>query len=356
MSSARITGSPLTGRLGSVGSAGPGIATPAVPSAPVVSRPLAAIRYQSTWPRGWMAAAVPQQVREFHTQVSKAQMALEFLSAMQAELSALVAVQRQQRKLPSEAGVQRVRAALQSVQALWEQRWQQTLASLDETAHWSPVFAARKTFSLVGWNWETLQAAHAQDTELVSFCLMGQDGAQGAWQASHARSRNANRQALATTLALQGVELGKLDQPMLLSVPEQAWSTLVQRFMVKGNGQRFPAGQWVAPRLQTGPQTLPLPGWSAADTDALETLYAAVPLVQQQLTQVQIKIQAFQDNAAHSLENTAQQVAGMQAFAQAFAQAGQAPAYDWVLAVVPAVRAISRRRVARLLQSRGVLG
>jgi hypothetical protein len=46
----------------------------------------------------------------------------------------------------------------------------------------------------------------------------------------------------------------------------------------------------------------------------------------------------------------------MQKFAIAFASAAQVPAYDWVLAVVPAVRAISRRRVARLLQSRGVLG
>jgi hypothetical protein len=129
-----------------------------------------------------------------------------------------------------------------------------------------------------------------------------------------------------------------------------------QRFMVKGNGQRFPAGQWVAPTLQSVAEALPLAGWSVTDTERSQELQLTLPVVRERVSQALAAVQAFQASAGLSLQDQAAQTAAMQKFAIAFASAAQVPAYDWVLAVVPAVRAISRRRVARLLQSRGVLG
>ena len=73
------------------------------------------------------------------------------------------------------------------------------------------------------------------------------------------------------------------------------------------------------------------------------------------MLQAQAAVRAFQHDAGQSLDDVGARTTAVQAFAQAFAQAGQMPAYDWILAVVPAVRAVSRRRVARLLQSRGAL-
>lgn len=355
MSSTRIAGG-APGRTGAIGGSQPGVATAAAPVAAVASHALPQVRYQSTWPKGWMAAAVPQHVREFQVQVSKAQMALDFLAALEQELEMLAQTARYQRKLPSDAGQARVHAALQEVQALWAQRPDRTLDSLDECLQWSPVRAARKQFGLAGWSWESLQAASAQDKELVSFCLLGQDGAHGAWQASKARATGASRHALAAALAPLGMQLGPAAQPLQLSVEERCWSVVLQRFMVKGNGQRFPAGQWVTPRLQAAAEALPVDSWSAADAGRTQALLAALPAVQERVVQARAAVQAFQTSAGHSLQDQAAQTAAMQQFSMAFARAGQAPAYDWVLAVVPAVRAISRRRVARLLQSRGVLG
>ncbi|WKL18339.1 hypothetical protein QYQ99_12730 [Comamonas testosteroni] len=353
MSSTRIAGG-APGRAGSVGGSQPGIAT--APVAAVAAQLLPQVRYQSTWPKGWMAAAVAQHVREFQVQVSKAQMTQDFLIALGRALGLLGQAARHQRKLPSEAALARMRIALQQVQELWAQRPARTLDSLDECLQWSPERVARKPFLLAGWSWETLQALSAQDKELVSFCLLGQDGAHGTWQASQTRSAGASRHALAAALAPLGMQLGPLEQPLQLSVDERCWPQVQQRFMVKGNGQRFPAGQWVAPRLQTVAEALPVAGWSVADTERAQELQLTLPVVRERVSQALAAVQAFQTGAGLSLQDQAAQTAAMQKFAIAFTSAAQVPAYDWVLAVVPAVRAISRRRVARLLQSRGVLG
>ena len=302
-----------------------------------------------------MAAAVAQHVREFQVQVSKAQMTLDFLIALGQALGLLGQAARHQRKLPSEAALARMRIALQQVQELWAQRPARTLDSLDECLQWSPERVARKPFLLAGWSWETLQALSAQDKELVSFCLLGQDGAHGTWQASQTRSAGASRHALAAALAPLGMQLGPLEQPLQLSVDERCWPQVQQRFMVKGNGKRFPAGQWVSPRLVSSPQALRVDSWSAADAAAVQALAAELPAARERVLQAQAAVRAFQHDAGQSLDDVGARTTAVQAFAQAFAQAGQMPAYDWILAVVPAVRAVSRRRVARLLQSRGAL-
>jgi hypothetical protein len=302
-----------------------------------------------------MAAAVPQHVREFHAQISKAQMAIVYLQSLLQAISALADASHHQHTWPSEAGIARLAKALHLLQAQWRGRYAATLGSLDECLAWSPVHSARKTFSWAGWSWDSLQAATAQDRELLSFCLLGQDGAHGAWQAHAERSQAASRFALAAAVAPLGMQLAPLRQPFTLSVDERLWAVVCERFMVKGNGKRFPAGQWVAPRLTPSAQALPIATWSTADAESVAALHAALPDAQAKVVQALAAVQAFQREAGNSLEDQAAQVRRMQDFAQAFAQAGALPSYDWVLAVVPAVRAVSRRRVARLLQSRGAL-
>jgi hypothetical protein len=151
------------------------------------------------------------------------------------------------------------------------------------------------------------------------------------------------------------MQLSGLEQPLLLSIEERCWPVVVQRFMVKGSGKRFPAGQWVSPRLVSSTQALRVDSWSAADAVAVQALAAELPAARERVLQAQAAVRAFQHDAGQSLDDVGPRTTAVQAFAQAFAQAGQMPAYDWILAVVPAVRAVSRRRVARLLQSRGAL-
>lgn len=360
MSAARIGTSPVAGRLGGlsgVGQAPAGIATPATTAAAgVAPTGLAHVRYASTWPRGWMAAAVPQHVREFNAQVSKAQMTLAFLDALDAALSTLEKTAERQLQLPSPAGQARAASRLQAVQALWQQRYARTLGSLDVCLLWSPVQRARTQFALAGWTPDSLRSAFAGDKELVSFCLMGQDAAQGAWQAQAGRSDAASQYALAAALSPLQIQLSAQAGQLRCSVDERLWPVLLERFMVKGNGQRFPAGQWVAPPLQVVAQAVVLAGWSVADTASTQALQAAVLALRSRLAPVRQQVAQFWERAGDSLQpDNVQRLQQMQAFAQAFSAAGQAPAYDWVLAVVPAVRAISRRRVARLLKTQGAL-
>lgn len=360
MSASRIGAGPLAGRIGSgvgIGQGPAGIATPAA-TAPSSIAPsaLGQIRYASTWPRGWMAAAVPQHVREFNAQVSKAQMALAFVEALASALEHLAQSTQRQLKLPSSAGGLRVQQALQAVQNAWAQRYVSSLGSLDECLHWSPVQRARKYFTLAGWSSHSLQAQHANDRELVSFSLMGQDQAHGAWLAQFGRSTMGSHYALAAALSPLHIQMHT--QPALeFSVDERLWPHLLERFVVKGNGQRFPAGQWVNAPLQARAQSVQPQQWQGGDEAALQQLQAHLVDVRQRTDAVRAQLRQFMLDAGQTLHSAdAQRLQQMQGFVQAFSTSAQTPAYDWVLAVVPAVRAISRRRVARLLKTTGVLG
>ena len=357
MSSNRIgPGAGRLGGIGNIGHAAAGVAAAAVPSTSTVGSNLSQVRYASTWPRGWMAAAVAQHVREFNTQVSKAQMALAFVNDWSQALETLQKALHSLQKFPSQGAEQRAQQALLEVRQRWLGRYGQTLGSVDEQLHWSPVHAARKRFHLSGWRSSTLQSTQSADRELVSFCLMGQEGAHGAWLAEQGRADSASHYALAAALAplhiqLQGVRAEMPEAALVLSVDERQWPVLLERFMVKGNGRRFPAGQWVSPALQTQADAFQPDSWTleSAGTPCSQALAAAALL--------RAQLQQFCDDAGQTLATAdAQRLQQMQQFAQRFAQAGQMPVYEWVLAVVPAVRAIARRRVTRLLRSPGALG
>lgn len=303
-----------------------------------------------------MAAAVPQHVREFNTQISKAQMALAFVEDWIPALEHLLQSTQRQVQLPSAAGMLRMQQALRKVQNTWLQRYEASLGSLDECLHWSPIHKARKYFGLGGWGSHTLQTQHGNDRELVSFSLMGQDQAHGAWLAQHGRSTIASQYALAAALSPLSIQMHT--QPSFeFSVDERLWPILQERFVVKGNGQRFPAGQWVNAPLQARTQAVQPQQWLVTDETALPQLAKQLADVVERTATVRAQLLQFATDAGHTLQSGgAERLQHMQAFAQAFRDAGQAPAYDWVLAVVPAVRAISRRRVARLLKTKGALG
>lgn len=301
-----------------------------------------------------MAAAVPQHVREFQLQISKAQMAQLFVQEGQDLLQAVLKMLEQQRKLPSQAGSNRCQRALERLKAWWAQRYGYTMGSLDECLQWSAVALARKYFHLAGWSVQTLQAQHVNDKEMLVFSLMGQEQAHGAWQADFGRSPMGNAYALAVALAPLGIQVHTHTE-LQFSVPEAQWQLLQARCVVKGNGQRLPAGQWVPAPLQHNPHAVDIAHWQW-DESAVDALHQKAQQCSAQLTECLHTLAQFQQMSAHTLYDTDRsQCERMQAFAQAFAQAGQMPAYDWVLAVVPAVRAIARSRVARLLQRSSVL-
>lgn len=344
----------LGGGIGAAGTAvAPGVQAPqALQGLAPVSPELAQIRYASTWPRGWMAAAVPQRVREFNMQASKAQLALAWLDALAPQLDALQRSVQHHQQLPAPASLARAQHALQQVRRTWQQRHANTLGSMDECLQWSPVWPARKRVQLQGWTADTLPPHSEADHELVAFCLLGQDHAHGAWQAQSQRSAAASQFALAAALAPLGVQLDSVTpQAITVSVDERHWPHVQHNWMVRGQGHRFPAGQWVQPGTVPVPACVRLEAWQLSDDSGCAAVLQALPSVRERVAQVRAQVQQFRDAAGDSVAHAQpDQLQRMQAFAEAFAHAGQAPAYDWVLAVVPAVRTISRLRVARLLR------
>lgn len=311
-------------------------------------------RQASTWPRGWMAAAVAQQVREFNAQVSRAQMTLQFLQRLEPLLAALQTMARRQQLWPAPAAQARLDLALEQLQTHWARRYPDTLGSLDECLQWSPWQRARRRFELAGWNAATLNASQPRDRELVSFSLL--DQAHGAWLAEYGRSPNASRYALAAALAPLQIQLHADPQSLPMSVDERLWPRVLERLVVKGNGQRFPAGQWASPQLLANPQAVQIAAWAAKEPQDIEALMNLAHAASQQVAEVCRQLQDFQQEAAYSIASEeGAHWAQIIAWSQAFADAGQQPNYQWIQAVVPAVRAISRRRVVRLLKSMGAL-
>lgn len=308
-----------------------------------------------------MAAAVPQRVREFNAQVSKAQLTLEFLDAMDQHLQQLHKAMRSWQALPSEGAKQRTQRSLTQLQSHWAQRYAHTLGSLDDCLAWSPVYRARKQFHIVGWSASSLHAQSASDQELVSFCLMGQEGAHGAWMPQEGRSHFASQHMLAAALAPLQMQVHPAqatvqgNAPLLFSVEERTWAQFATRFMVRGNGKRFPAGQWVTPQLRLMPDCIQPELWSWDATQAMGVLQQ-VPVIRQKLEAVRAQVQQFCADAGQSLvQRDDVHLQQMQAFTVSFSEASQAPVYAWVSAVIPAVRLISKRRVARLLKTTGAL-
>ncbi len=298
-----------------------------------------------------MAAAVPQQIREFNTQVSKAQLTLAYVQELESQLNALMQAVKRQLQLPSVAGLQRAHQALQQLQLQWSARFARTAGSLDERLLWSASQPARKFFTLAGWVPQTLQAVGDKDQELVSFSLLGQEGAHGAWLAQHGRSKTASQFALASALAPLQIQLHPSHDQLRLSVPEQLWAVLQARFVVRGNGQRFPAGQWVNAPLRRDERAMSIDQWSAQDDAALEQMQPHWPHVQAALAAAREQVEQFYAHARESVEDAQGRLLQMQHFTAAFQESASAASYEWVSAVVPAVRSISRPRVTRLLQA-----
>lgn len=355
MSASRISPSPVGQRFGgsAIGATASGqqLSAAAQVAASNASQ-LGQIRYASTWPRGWMAAAVPQRVREFNMQASKAQMAQAYLAQLEPLLQTLQRHVQHHAKLPSAGSLARAQQALEAARACWRQRHTNTLGSLDEALHWSPSRPARKQMQLRGWSAQTLQAESDRDREMVTFCLMGREGAHGAWQAQSDRSASAAQFALASALAPLGIQLDQVDETAVtVSIDERWWPTVQSTWMVRGQGNRCPAGQWVPVSCTPAISAVAIAAWQINETSGTADLQSALATVLPRVQAVSQQVAQFLLAAGGSLVATeADQLQRMREFSQAFAQAGQAPAYAWVQTVVPAVRATSRLRVSRLLR------
>lgn len=282
-------------------------------------------------------------------------MSCAYLERLDAELLDLKASLARARQAPSPESTGRAHRDIERVQSTWAQRSTATQGSLDDRLAWSPESPARRQFRLRGVSTEALEARGPNDTELLSFSLVGGDRAHGALMVEPGRERGATVRRLEMALAPLGVTMARADgSDLVFSTEESNWPAITERLLVRGNGTRFPAGQFAHPRIEPLPPALAPQGWSLIDAEQQQRTAHAVDETLDQVTLARSRIsQSLADlgRGIVSDQPTAAVAEQMSAFAASFADSfsSATPPFERLTQLAPAAGRITRDRVNALL-------
>jgi hypothetical protein len=275
-------------------------------------------------------------------QVAGAQQALQFLTEADMQLRAL--------RRDLHAGD--ASDAIEKFNQLWQQRAATSGGTLDGNLKFSATGQARQEFAVRGLTFETLLKG---DTETLSFAL-------GRWSRQSTsvtidpqQSPSAIVAALDRALAPMGVRATRDTRGELaFSVSEGSWPRVRDSLAIRGDGRRFPTGQFNQVRVVPAEQAIQPSKWSTADARStrrtLQEITQAQQLIRRSYATVRTVLQqASQDIESHAVVEVREAGARLQNFAEQYADTlarGDAAA---VAAAVPAIAGISKRSVAALL-------
>ncbi|HEX3141315.1 MAG TPA: hypothetical protein VHQ87_14740 [Rhizobacter sp.] len=333
--------------------------TPQAPQATRASAPVTAGAVAATVARAPNAASLAVRLpaaRDTGTQVGRAQMGSAYLERLDAELLDVKASVARVRLAPSAEATARANRDIDRVQATWAQRHAATQGSLDERLAWSAEQPARRQFRLRGVSAEALEARSPNDTELLSFSIVGGERMHGALMVEPGRERGATVRRLEMALSPLGVSVDRAEgADLVLSVAETHWSTLGERLVVRGGGSRFPAGQFAHPRIEALPAALAPQAWSVIDGEQQQRTAQAVDGALDQVTLARTRISLSLAELGRGLDAhqpapaLAEQVSAFaESFANSFA-AGATPHFERLAQLAPAAGGITRERVSALL-------
>ncbi|GAA0759014.1 hypothetical protein LRH25_01905 [Ideonella azotifigens] len=236
---------------------------------------------------------------------------------------------------------------------LWQQRSSATAGTLDAQGQRTEPGAARQNFQMRGLDQASLTSPARETLSLnvpgqrqAITVVLGNASGQPADPDSALRQLN---EALAP--ADLKATLNSEDGSVQLSVPEAQWPAVRDGLSLRGGGQRFPAGQPTRPRLEAQPEAMQPARWQLGDaTSQRETLHAvlgAERLVRERSHETRSELAELQAAADTS---SAESLAAAQDRAQATAdKLAAAPAYASWRELLPAVHALQRDRVDKLL-------
>lgn len=240
-----------------------------------------------------------------------------------------------------------LKASLGAFGALWDQRTAATSASLDSRLNLVAPGQARQVFSVDGLAARDLGT---EGVENVRFSLKGRQS--DPVTIDPALSSSEQLGAIDRVMAPLGVRVSQSAGELQFSVAEADWPAVRDGLMVKGEGRRFPTGQYSLLRTSASANSIDPNGWQVSDQRSTrQTLQAAFVLDRH--------LEKVADQAAGQLESISSELASVTGseqgersarFAESFRSlaAGDA-SFKTLTGLLPSVAAIDRGRVRTLL-------
>ena len=303
---------------------------------------------------------------DLNRQIAGAQQALAYLDHLGAQLqglkTALVArlaeAQREQTAGGADAGTKpRADAAgealdqqIRRFSELWRNRSAATAGALDARLSFSAPGEARQSFRVRGLNMASLRTGGRETLTLAV-------GGQGRRvTATVAIEPDMTDEALVSRLDRALAPLGIRAErdsggELLFSVPEAAWPLVRDTLTIRGEGRRFPTGQFNQVRTLPEPSVIRPENWSAADEAALRRTL-------QQVNEALNAVRRARQDVSRVLAELGRQLAPRTAeadalwsseFARHFERTAGRADYEVLSAIMPALLGINRHRVLALL-------
>lgn len=287
--------------------------------------------------------------QQLNRQLADAQQAMQFLEQSASQLEGLksdISAKIAGRQM-SEG---QVTGKLHRFANTWRQRQDASGGSLDAQLRFSSPAPANQAFSIRGLNMRTLQSG---GKETLTFAAGGTGQALRSVNIDPALSEDEIVQRFDQALAPANIRVSKGDTGSLIfNVPESAWPATRDSIAIKGDGIRFPTGQFNRVKAEPETPALEPDAWHAQDVQALRQTLQQVIRALDRIKQSQEVVSralaeaASRVDAAQPLEDAADAAV----LAQGFASVSEQPGYQLFSSTVAALLGISRDRVLSLLR------
>ena len=334
----------------STGSAHRGAAVPMLPGVHAGAAPDAAAPAAvegGLLPRGGLRAWNPQLNQQF----AGAQQALGFLDEVAGQLQALEGALSRQLLVRDPVASPQLAGQVEQVVHTWRGRPASAGGRLDSQLRYSASEPARQRFTVRGLD---LQRLREGERETLSFTVSGGDRQPATVSVDAQLPDRQLLQRFDHALAASGIRVARGAGDLVFETPESAWPAVRDSLAIKGDGIRFPTGQFHRVRADAEPEALQPQGWQVGDGTAMRRTL-------QEVVRALGKVRDARERVGASLAEAGRQLDGARpaddaAWAGNFAARFQAllgqPGYDSHSSVAAAVSGVRRDRVQALLTLR----
>lgn len=334
----------------STGSAHRGGAVPMLPGVRPDAAPDAAVPAAAEGgflPRGGLRAWNPQLNQQF----AGAQQALGFLDEVAGQLKALEGALGRQLVVRDPVASPQLSGQLEQLARTWRARPAIAGGSLDSQLRYSAAEPARQRFTVRGLD---LQRLRAGERETLSFTVAGGDRRAAAVSVDAALPDKELLQRFDHALAAAGIRVARGAGDLVFETPESAWPAVRDSLAIKGDGIRFPTGQFHRVRADAEPEAMQPQGWRLEDGTAMRRTLQEVVRALDLVRGARERVGAGLAEAGRQLDDArpADDAAWAENFAARFQALLQQPNYDSHSSVAAAVSGMRRDRVQALLALR----
>lgn len=286
--------------------------------------------------------------QELNRELADAQQAMQFLDqsanqleSLKTDISAKIAGQ--------QISNDQITGKLRQFASTWRQRQAASGASLDAQLNYSSPAPATQSFSIRGLNMQTLQSG---GQETLTFSVSGAGQSLQSVIVDPSLSEDAMVQRFDQALAPANIRVSKGDAGALVfTVPESSWPATRDTIAIKGDGIRFPTGQFNRVKAEAESPAVQPETWQAQDVQALRQTLQRVVQALDRIKQSQEVVSRALANAETRVAEAqpAQDAAAVSSMSENFAAIADQPGFQLFSSTVAALLGISRDRVLSLL-------